>query len=73
MRSSVRVALLSAACLAGIWSFAAWAQVIDSTPCEKACYETKSECVSACGEQTDPIECEGRCEDQLEDCLEQCR
>jgi len=72
MRKSVRVALLSAACLAVIWSFAAWAQVIDSTPCEKSCYEKKSECVSACGEQTDPIECEGRCEDQLEDCLEQC-
>ena len=72
MRRSVRFALLSAVCVVMIWAFATWAQVIDSTPCEKSCYEQKSECVTACGEHTDPIECEGQCEDHLQDCLEQC-
>jgi len=73
MRRSVRIALLSAACMVAIWSLASWAQIIDSTPCEKSCYDKESACVSACGERTDPVECEGQCEDRLEDCLEQCR
>jgi hypothetical protein len=73
MRGSILVTLLAAACLVAIWTFATGAQVIDATPCEKACYEQESDCVTACGEDTDPVECEGRCEDQLDDCLEQCR
>ncbi len=73
MRKSVLIALLSAACLVAIWSFATWAQVIDSTPCQKSCYEQKSMCVSACGTEGNPIECEEQCDDQLADCLRQCR
>lgn len=72
MRNPV-LALLAAAVLVASWSFVTRAQVVDSTPCEKSCYEQESVCVSACGEHDDPVECEGQCEDQLDDCLEQCR
>jgi hypothetical protein len=73
MRRSILVTLLAALCLAAIWSFAGWAQVIDSTACERSCYEQKSVCVSACGAHTNPVECEAQCDDQLDTCLEQCR
>jgi len=73
MRRPILVALLGAACLVAIWSFATGAQVIDSTPCQKSCYEQKSLCISACGTETNPVECEARCHDQLADCLKQCR
>ena len=65
--------MFAAACLVAIWSFATWAQVIDSTPCQKSCDEQKSMCVSACGTESNPIECEERCNDQLADSLRQCR
>ena len=72
-RRSIRIAWLSAALVAATAALTAWAQVIDSTPCERSCYEKKAACVSACGEHPDPIECEGGCEDALEDCVRQCR
>jgi hypothetical protein len=73
MRRSALFVLLAMACLAAIWSFATSAQIIDSDACQKACYEEQTDCETACGEHTNPVECEGRCEDQLEDCLERCR
>jgi hypothetical protein len=73
MMRRVFVALLAVASLLAIWSVATLAQVIDSTPCQKACYEQKSICIGACGTQGNPIECETQCADQLTDCLEQCR
>ena len=73
MRRPVLVALLAAAWLVTMWGFATWAQVIDSTPCQKSCYERKANCISACGTGNNPIECEEQCGDQLHDCLRQCR
>ncbi len=73
MRRPILVALLAAVCLVAMWSFATGAQVIDSTPCRKSCYEQKSVCISARGTETNPLECEARCHDQLADCLKQCR
>ncbi len=73
MSKSILFTLLAAASLVAIWSFATGAQVIDSTPCQKSCYEQKSACISACGTETNPVECEARCDDQLADCLQQCR
>ena len=49
------------------------AQVTDSTPCERSCYERKSVCVDICAEHANPVECEARCRDELLDCLSQCR
>jgi hypothetical protein len=73
MRRSDLVERLAVACLVAIWSFATWAQVIDSTPCQKSCYDQKSLCVSECGTHNNPVECEARCDDQLADCLRECR
>jgi hypothetical protein len=73
MRRPILLALLTAACLGAMWSFGTGAQVIDSTPCQKSCYEQKSLCISACGTETNPVECEAQCHDQLADCLQQCR
>ena len=73
MRKPVLFALLAAAWLVMAWSFATWAQAVDSTPCQKSCYEQKSICVSACGTESNPIECEAQCHDELADCLRQCR
>jgi hypothetical protein len=73
MRRAILVALLAAAVVLAMWSFAGWAQLIDSTPCQKSCYEQKSMCVSACGTHANPVECEAQCDDQLDECLQQCR
>lgn len=72
MRRAVLVAMLGAACLLSLWSFGTWAQVIDSSPCEQSCYKQKSICVTACGEHTNPVECEAQCQDDLLDCLREC-
>jgi hypothetical protein len=72
MRRSTILALFAAAGLVAAWSFASWAQAIDATPCQKSCYEQKSVCVSACGADGNPLECEARCHDQLTDCLRHC-
>ncbi len=77
MPRRTRIALLAVASLVAtvlaIGSFATRAQVIDSTPCQRSCYEQKAECVSACGTHPNPIECEESCHDQLQDCLKECR
>jgi hypothetical protein len=72
MRGSALVLLLAAACLLAT-SFITWAQVIDSNPCQQACYEQKDVCVTKCGEHTNPVECEETCGNKLLDCLKQCR
>jgi hypothetical protein len=72
MRRSILFAVLGAACLLAAWSFATWAQGLDSTPCQKSCYEQKSVCVSACGTHGNPVECDAQCHDQLTDCLRSC-
>ena len=66
------VAPVAVAFALGIWGFGASAQVTHSTPCEDACYEQKSRCVSACGEHSNPMECDDECNDQLADCLRHC-
>ena len=73
MRGPALVVLLAAACLVATWSFVTSAKVIDSNPCEKVCYDEESSCVSACGTQANPVECEEQCHDQLLDCLKECR
>jgi hypothetical protein len=73
MRRTVFLAVLAAAALVAVWSFTTGAQVTDSSPCQKSCYEQKSICVSACGAESNPIECEAQCHDQLTDCLRECR
>lgn len=71
MRRIVLVAIV-AACVLAAWSIAPGAQVIDGNACEQACLEQHRACVSACGTQEDPIECESDCRDQLEDCQDSC-
>ena len=71
MRKMVLV-VLAAACLLAAWSFAPAAQVIEGDGCVQACFEQKAECVSACGEHSNPMECESECREQLEDCQRQC-
>ena len=77
MRRRAQITLLAAASLVAtvlaIGSLATRAQVIDSTPCQRSCYEQKAGCVSACGTHSNPIECEEGCHDQLQDCLKECR
>lgn len=83
MKKRVLAAIVVAACLfgaglIGIIALGAWAppsraQVIDSDDCERACSEQESVCAAACGERTDPVECESACQDVLEDCQRECR
>jgi hypothetical protein len=73
MRRPILVVLIAIAGMLAIWSLTTSAQVIDSSPCEQSCYEQKSICVSACGTQTNPVECEAQCHDEVVDCLEECR
>lgn len=49
------------------------AQIIDSNDCERACYEQESACARACGEHTNPMECDATCRDDRDDCLRECR
>ena len=71
MRGSALVVIV-AACLMALWSFIVSAQVIDSTPCEQACYEQKSICVTECGRHVNTVECEASCHDELIDCKRRC-
>jgi hypothetical protein len=71
-RRSVLFALLGAACLVAIWSFATWGQVIDASACERSCNEHHTAYVTACGTHDNPVECDADCRDQLEGCQEQC-
>lgn len=73
MRNTLLAVLLAAAGSIALWSLATSAQVIDADPCQRACYQAHAACVTGCGTQNDPIECEGDCQDQVEDCLSECR
>lgn len=74
MRIRTLVVLLAAVGAVALWSAVTTAQVIDdSGTCEQSCYERKAMCVEACGEHTDPVECEGGCSDDLRDCVRDCR
>ena len=73
MRRVALIALLVVVGLVVIGGIATWAQVIDGSPCEHACYEQKSLCISECGEHPNPVECEAVCHDALPDCLKECR
>ena len=73
MRRAALVLVLAAAGLLAAWSLVTTAQVIDPSPCEQACQEQKTVCVSACGAHADPVECEAKCHEALQDCLEGCR
>ena len=73
MRKRILFALLAAAWLIAAWNLASWAQAIDTTPCQKSCYDQKTMCVTACGTHNNPIECEEQCHEQLTDCLRECR
>ena len=56
-----------------VWSAAAGAQVaIDANACQKVCMKQKAQCISACSDDDNPVECEGGCEDEAEDCLARC-
>lgn len=76
MRRWTLALLICAAALTVVGSFVvrsrAQAQVIDVDACQKACYEQREICDEACGENVDPVECEGSCQDQLDDCLAEC-
>jgi hypothetical protein len=73
MRGSTGALLLGAACLIALWGVISSAQVIDSNACQRACYEQKGRCVTACGMHDDPVECDADCHDQLTDCVRECR
>lgn len=51
----------------------AWAQIDEPSACEQACNEEVQACITACGEQSNPIECEASCRDDGETCQERCR
>jgi hypothetical protein len=73
MRSVLRWILCSgAAGLLALGGVAAWAQEEGEDSCVEACRDAESQCVTACGEHDDPLECEGRCQDQADDCMRQC-
>jgi hypothetical protein len=73
MRKPILVALLVTAWLLTVWSFVSWAQPIDATPCQQACYEQKTACIGTCDAGNNPTECEAQCDDRLTDCLRHCR
>jgi len=73
MRRLLLAMLLAAALLLVIWSLHTGAQEIDATPCQSACEEQHSACITACGERDNPEECEPRCDERLDDCMMQCR
>ena len=68
----MRLGVLLAAMALAVWAFSSQAQVIDTDPCQKACYDDHTACVDACGDETDPMDCESSCDQQQEDCLSQC-
>jgi hypothetical protein len=72
MRRSILVALLLAAGLVAGLALTSSAQVTDGTPCEQDCYERKAACVSDCGEERNPVECDQLCQEQVDECVEQC-
>jgi len=72
MRKTLLLVLLPAAMLLAMGSLAIWAQVIDATPCQSACYDAKTQCVTECGQHPNPVECEADCHDELTDCLKEC-
>lgn len=71
MRRTILVASLLAAGLLALWSTTT-AQVIDGDACSDACYRAKEECITACGEHRNPMDCESECDDRFQDCLEAC-
>ncbi len=40
--------------------------------CKAVCRSEAQQCIVACGENDDPIECEGDCQDTALDCHRQC-
>lgn len=69
MRAS---ALFLAVCLAASWALVSSAQDGEPSPCEAACVEQKVACVTECGDQDNPMQCEEQCETVFLDCTEQC-
>jgi hypothetical protein len=45
----------------------------DGEACRSACEEVASQCITACGEHENPVECESDCRDDEEDCMARCR
>ncbi len=41
--------------------------------CKSACEMQRKQCVEACGEHPNPVECDADCRDDLEDCDRHCR
>jgi hypothetical protein len=72
MRRSSLMVTLAVVCLLVMAVFTAWAMEGEEGSCAAACREAKDRCVTSCGANSDPIECEDQCERQAQECLEQC-
>jgi hypothetical protein len=63
---------MAATALMLAWSLVAGAQDMDDSACEVACADQKSECITYCSRDDNPVECESECEDGYQRCLEAC-
>jgi hypothetical protein len=72
MPRKLRIALAFLAAVLASAGGVAWAQIDEPSACEQACSEQEQACVTACGEQSNPIECEASCRDDGESCRERC-
>ena len=72
MRRSSLLVALTTACLLAMAGYPALALDQEYDACAAACRAAKVQCISSCGEQDNPMECDARCEEQAQQCLEQC-
>jgi hypothetical protein len=70
LRSTLGTLLLGLAITA--WLSTAYAQQEDEA-CRTACQTQHEQCIEACGEHSDPVECDADCREQMEDCNTECR
>jgi len=67
--------VLAAAALGTLWllsGLATTAQSEADDACRQSCEDQSSECVSACGQHSNPVECEARCHDGRFECIQSC-
>ena len=47
-------------------------QAQDEQSCKAECQRQQQQCISSCGAESNPIECEASCRDEAYTCEEQC-
>lgn len=68
------VRIRTLAVMLGLVAMAGWAAraVDDENSCIQACKVEHARCISACGEHSNPVECEATCRETFEDCERRC-